>query len=338
MPRKRRKSRVTRSNLPLLLTGLFLVAAVVLFFVVGGEEEGEGSTVDIPVIVAPAPPPDAPAEQEGDPIGDLIASLDPEPAPFPKDVPAWRRFAVAAPPDDGRPMVAIVIDDVGLNADRAADTVALPAPVTLALLPYAENLPALAAKARGAGHELLVHVPMQPGDSSVDPGPHALKLGLDEAELRKRLDWNLSRFDGYVGFNNHMGSGFTADSAGMRVVIDEAHRRGLLFLDSRTTKETKGRALAEAAGVPVIERQVFLDNDISAESIRAQLATAEKIAEEKGAALVIGHPHAVTIAVLREWLAANEDFAVVPVSTLVRRGVGGNGGDVDPAYSDSSGY
>ncbi len=33
--------------------------------------------------------------------------------------PAWQRYALAAPPRDGRPLIAIVIDDLGVNQRRA---------------------------------------------------------------------------------------------------------------------------------------------------------------------------------------------------------------------------
>ncbi len=338
MPRKRRKSRITRSNLPLILAGVFVVGAAVLFLTGGDEDDGVPIPVTVDDAPTPQPEPDVMPDSAGDPIGDLIASLDPEPDVQTAEKPTWRKNAVAAAPDDGRPMIALVIDDVGLNEERSADTIALPAPITLAFLPYADDLRALTKKARRAGHETMVHVPMEPSSATVDPGPHAMRVGLSDSELRQRLAWNLDRFDGYVGFNNHMGSKFTADSAGMRVVIDEAKRRGLLFLDSRTTKETRGRELAEQAGVPVVERQVFLDNKVEAAAVEAQLKRMEQIARDKGAALAIGHPHAVTIAALRNWLRQNTEFAVVPVSALVMRGAGTNGGAVDPAYSDELGY
>jgi len=321
-----------------------LVGAGILLL--SGRDEPAKPDQSIPIVAEPqpapqpqtTPEPDEVPAQAGDPIGDLIAALEPEPKVESVAKPVWRQNAMPAAPEDGRPMIAIVIDDVGLSADLATKAIALPGPVTLAFLPYAKNLPALTQQAHRAGHELMVHMPMEPGDASVDPGPHALRVGLGADELRQRIDWNLSQFDGYVGFNNHMGSRFTADRAGMKVVMAEARRRGLLFLDSRTTKDTKGRALAEAAGVPVIERQVFLDNKIEAAAIREQLQTAEKVARSKGAAVAIGHPHPATIETLKTWLAANKDFAVVPVSALVMRGVGTNGGHVDPVYSDQLGY
>ena len=249
---------------------------------------------------------EAPARQEGG-------------APAP--APAWQRFAATAPQAAGRPMIAIVIDDLGHSPALLRRTLRLRAPLTLAFLPYGQDLPALAAEARGAGHELLVHLPMEAMDPSQDPGPYALLNGLDDAELSRRLKWHLSQFDGYVGVNNHMGSRFSSDETKMAAVMVEVAARGLLYVDSRTTPETVGLSLARRLGVPGVKRDVFLDNDPAPESVRRQLSLLEAKARRQGFAIAIGHPHPVTLEALAGWLPEVEarGFVLVPVSAIVRR-------------------
>lgn len=245
-------------------------------------------------------------------------------------LPAWRRYAVAPPDTQGRPLVAIVIDDMGVDVRHSQEAAALPAPLTLAYLPYARDLSNQTASAHRAGHELMVHVSMQPqsktgaagqAESGGDPGPNALTVGLAPEEIRRRLDWALDQFPGFVGINNHMGSAFTASRPGMSVVIGELKRRGLLFLDSRTTAGSVGEALAAEAGVPHATRHVFLDNIQSEAEARTRLMELERIAKARGAAIAIGHPHPTTLAVLREWLptAAGRGLALVPLSAIVAR-------------------
>ena len=125
-----------------------------------------------------------------------------QPSPSPASA-AWMRFASAAPETNGRPMVAIVIDDVGVDRHRSARAIELPATVTLAFLPYAEDVADQVRIAKQSGHELLVHMPMEAMDSTQDPGPNALLTEIPDDELLRRLRWNLDRFDGYVGVNNH---------------------------------------------------------------------------------------------------------------------------------------
>jgi len=243
------------------------------------------------------------------------------PRPGPGETPLWLRNAVATALKDGRPMIAIVLDDVGVNRRGARQAIALPGPLTLAFMTYADGLEAMTAEARAAGHELMLHVPMQPQDEAIDPGPNVLRNDLPPGELQQRLAWGLARYDGYVGINNHMGSRFTASEEGMALVMRELKSRGLLFLDSLTAAESvAGRAAAEA-GVPYALRDIFLDNEPDdPEAIRHQLTLLEQKAREQGYAVGIGHPHEGTVSALREWIPEMRarGFALVPISAVVR--------------------
>ncbi|WP_299399435.1 divergent polysaccharide deacetylase family protein [Pelagibius sp.] len=234
---------------------------------------------------------------------------------------AWQLHAVATAPDAGRPMVAIVLDDIGVNRRNARRAIALPGPLTLAFMTYAEGLPDMTAAARAAGHELMLHVPMQPRNPDIDPGPNVLAEGLPAAELAQRLAWGLDRFEGYVGINNHMGSRFTASPEGMAMVMAELKARGLLFLDSLTAKESVAGSLARRAGVPFAERDVFLDNEPKNRlAIERQLALLEQVARDRGYAVGIGHPHPATVEALAAWIPEMRarGFVLVPISAVVR--------------------
>jgi polysaccharide deacetylase 2 family uncharacterized protein YibQ len=243
--------------------------------------------------------------------------------PLPPDQQAWRRNAVAVADPQGRPMIAIVIDDLGLDRRNADRVVQLPGPLTLSFMTYADELTTQTRAARAAGHELLVHVPMQPLDSDLNAGFNVLRSDLPPGMLLRRIDWALSRFDGYVGINNHMGSRFTADTNGMAVLFAELRRRGLLFLDSRTTPATVGGVMAARYGVPFAARNIFLDNEASAEAVWTQLIKVEADARRTGFAVAIGHPHDGTIAALAQWLPTlrQRGFALVPISRIVERNV-----------------
>lgn len=247
--------------------------------------------------------------------GRQLASL-----PGPRDS-TWLRHAVRTPRVPGKAMVAIVIDDLGIDQKRTRRSIEMPAPMTMSFIPYGFNLPRLTKTARAAGHEILLHLPMEPLRQSVDPGPHAMLTTLSADELRKRLAWNLARLEGYVGVNNHMGSRFTAWRPGMRLVMREIRERGLLFLDSWTNKKSYGIKLARENGVPSAVRDVFIDHDIDAESIGKRLRQLESIARRRGFAIGIGHPYDLTIKLLPAWMAAAKKRGIqfVPISTIVQR-------------------
>ncbi|MBN42728.1 MAG: hypothetical protein CL573_04470 [Alphaproteobacteria bacterium] len=245
----------------------------------------------------------------------LVASVPPRP-----DKATWQRYAVPAVAAPWQPMIAVVIDDMGLDRSRSEHVVRLPAPLTLAYLAHARDLETQTVDARDAGHELLVHLPMEPG-RNVDPGPHAVLVDLSPEEINRRIEWNLSQFEGFVGVNNHMGSKATANLPTMSVVMKALRTRGLLFLDSRTTAETVAQSEAALQGIPALRRDVFLDHDPTLIAVRSVFRDVEDIARRQGHAIAIGHPKDTTIDALAEWLpdARARGFALVPISAIAVR-------------------
>ncbi|WP_434618881.1 divergent polysaccharide deacetylase family protein [Azospirillum sp. B2RO_4] len=272
--------------------------------------------------------PEKPAQDKADarPPATTVAMLPPPapPAQPPVQAPSgnaalWRKNALPADVPPGRPIIAIVIDDMGLDRKRSARMAGLHGPLTLSWLPYARDLSAQSKAARANGHELMLHMPMEPSVKA-DPGPNALLVSLDKGEIVKRFRAALDSFDGYVGVNNHMGSRFTADRAALAPVLTELHRRGLLWLDSRTTPNSAGIGLAKELKMPWVGRDIFLDNEETVAAVKAQLAKTEQVAKRQGYAVAIGHPHDATIDALASWLpdVQKRGFVLVPVSAVVR--------------------
>jgi polysaccharide deacetylase 2 family uncharacterized protein YibQ len=316
------------------------------------------ATPTAPPVVQEAPPPPAapppayveqtepqPDNAETDdsaaiPQGPMAAAPEPPaPAPFtplpqaatpdsPEAIqPAWMKNAVASIDPGNHPMIAIVLDDVGAAPSDAPGAVSLPAPITLSIMTYAPNAAHLAEAARKAGHEIMVHVPMEPINRDADPGKNALLTSLSREEILRRLQWDLAQFQGYVGINNHMGSRFTQDAEGMQVVLGELKARGLLFLDSRTIASSVGDSLAARLGLTHLKRDVFLDNVIDEADIRKALARAEAVAKKQGFAIAIGHPHPDTVAALRQWIpeAKAKGFVLVPITAVAKKQAGVTG-------------
>jgi polysaccharide deacetylase 2 family uncharacterized protein YibQ len=232
----------------------------------------------------------------------------------------WRRNAVPFRDLNGKPLVAVVIDDVGLDRPRSKRAWELPAPLTMSFLPYAKDLREQAKAARARGHELMLHLPMEPNGRN-DPGPNALLVSLSDAELRQRTTAALDSFEGFAGVNNHMGSRFTAFKPGMDTVLRQLKGRGLMFLDSRTSAQSVGDQLAQEMGVPSIVRHVFLDDEETLDAVRKKLAEAEAIARRQGFVVVIGHPHEVTLQALGEWLPGmqGKGLALAPATAVLRK-------------------
>lgn len=234
-------------------------------------------------------------------------------------LPAWERFAVPVV-RDARPKVVIVIDDLGLDRRRSRAIAELPSPLTMSFMAYAGDLPSQTQAARRAGHELMLHVPMEPGSTTIDPGPNVLLVGMSKAEIEHNINWDLDQVSGYVGINNHMGSRFTADRDGMEVVVGELKKRGLLFLDSLTSGRSVAHDAARDAGIPFAIRNVFLDDEDDLDAINRQLGRTLEVARRTGFAIAIGHPRDNTIKALKAWLPKldGKGFQLVPISAVAR--------------------
>ncbi len=211
-------------------------------------------------------------------------------------------LCTAAARADGLPRLAVVIDDLGNRWARDLRAVALPGVYSFALLPHTPYARALAERIRMAGKEVLLHLPMEPhGDQR--PGPGALWMAQTRARLLATLRADLAAVPFVSGVSNHMGSRLTESPRAMAWVMAELARRpGLYFLDSRTSGASRAFAMARRFGLPTLARDVFLDHERDAKTVRRQLLRAVARARERGQAVAIGHPYAVTLEVLEYWL------------------------------------
>ena len=276
---------------------------------------------DLPIIVTSSVAVSAPPKAEllPEPIFES-AVIEPEPVVEPIVTLAnWQINAVDSDIPAGYPRLVIVIDDLGMSTAVSQKLAKLPAPLTLAFLPYATRLEYQSSLVASYGHELLVHMPMAPKSLTVNPGNNALLDNLDKREFEKRLNWNLSRFDGFIGINNHMGSSLTEHTKEMGWVMAELKDRGLVFLDSVTTNHSVAGSEADLAGVPTLSRNVFLDNNRDPAAIRKQLRLAMDMSKRRGLSIAIGHPYPETLAVLKEWLPKlkNEAIILTPLSAAI---------------------
>jgi polysaccharide deacetylase 2 family uncharacterized protein YibQ len=213
------------------------------------------------------------------------------PSPTPKPQPA----------PDARGRLAILLDDGGQKLDLVPKAAALPAEVGFAILPFLPKSAETATALHQAGHEIWLHLPMEPENyPKNDPGPGVVLVAMNSDELRTAVHSAINNIPHVVGMNNHMGSRATADLKMMTWIMQELKTRGLSFIDSRTTVKTVAEEAARAQGVPTNRRHVFLDNERSAAAVRKQLDEAVYRCRLEGEIIAIGHLDKVTIQVLFE--------------------------------------
>ena len=239
--------------------------------------------------------------------------------PLPRIGPDGRRplFAYARPFnfEDRRPKVAVLILGLGLRAELFEAALALPGPIGLQLSPYAPDLPALVERARRAGHEVLLDLPMEPADyPASDPGPHTLLADNSPEENLKRLDWVLSRASGYAALAG--AGGRFAGSEHAATVLDVLAKRGLAFIELGASQL---EGAAAAAGLPYAPAPHAIDQDAAAQAIDLALGRLEAAALAGGSALGLAQDHPVSLERLRLWAAtlADKGLVLAPVSAVL---------------------
>jgi len=211
-------------------------------------------------------------------------------------------------PTQGR--LALIIDDFGAIDNQAAvDILALPVTLTAAVIPGHPASRPMAQRAHEAGHEVFVHLPMQPKEGQTGE-ENSIQVDLDENEIRRRVRWALDEIPGAVGVNNHMGSLATEDEKVMRAVLEEIEAAGLFFVDSRTSSASVACQVAEKVGVACIRSESFLDYQDEDANIEEELEKLAKKALEEGTAVGIGHVKANTYGVLKEMIPRLEKEGV----------------------------
>lgn len=270
-----------------------------------------------------AAPPNAPPvrvqPEQGEYFEQIPAETPKETIATPETPKAEEGKPEVIPPKLNGAKIAIIIDDLGMDVKHTKQVLDLPAPITLAFLPYAPRTRELAASGKAKGHELIIHTPMEAMDANLNIGPGGLKSGMNASEFDAAFKVMLESFDGYVGINNHMGSRLTQDKEKMDELMGILAQKKLFFVDSKTTPASVAAHEAASSGVQYAERDVFLDHVETRAFVDKALAQAERMAARKGYAIAIGHPKSFTIEGLKAWLPtlAAKGIEIVPVSDLL---------------------
>jgi len=218
-----------------------------------------------------------------------------------------------------KPKVAIIIDDLGYQKEIAERILNLNFPVTISVLPFLSHSQSVAQMAKEKGMTVLLHLPMEPHNSNVNPGQGAIFTTMSEEEIINKVTSNLLNLPNVDGINNHMGSKLTENEEIMRIILSEIKQRGMFFVDSVTSPNSVGYRLSKEMGIKTAYRSVFLDNEKDIDYIRNQVKLLKEYAIRNGSAIAIGHPYCYTLEVLDEmdYLLQSEGIEIVKLETLL---------------------
>jgi len=295
------------------------------------------------LIPAPAAPPvEAPSETERPPSrSNTTAALPAAPlpglvangphGPLPVISSSGQRASTAYARPSGLtaanvrlPRIALVVGGLGISETTTRNAIEkLPPEVTLSFAPYGRNLQMWIDRARAAGHEVLLELPMEPYDYPAnDPGPYTLLTSLSAADNLDRLTWLMSRFTGYVGVTSYQGAKFTADREAMEPIFEALESRGLMYVDPGASRRSTATELAASLGLPWSKGDRAIDPGRTARAIDAALAGLQQQASQNGVVVGLGTAFPVTIERIQKWMEglAPGDIVLVPVSATARDG------------------
>ena len=217
------------------------------------------------------------------------------------------------------PRIALIIDDIGHSRSIARQFLDLGVPITFAILPHLSNSYDLAMEIHGEGQEIILHQPMEPLNSLLDPGPGALYVKDGQEKIITAMDQNISSLPFIEGVNNHMGSKFTEHRSKMKEALMVIRKRGLFFIDSLTSCRSKAYQTARRLHLVTAYRNIFLDHHPDEAYILSQLHKLKNHARRYGHAIGIGHPHPETYRTIRHFLGGLKGSAIswVHVSRLL---------------------
>ena len=218
--------------------------------------------------------------------------------------------------------IVLLLGGMGLNprlTDQAIEE--LPGDVSFGFAPYGSNLQAQVNKARARGHEVLLHLPLEPaGYPAINPGPNTLLTDVSLDENLASLRWNMTRFTGYTGITNYMGARFLSQPDYLKPVLAEFKKRGLVFLQDAGVALSAIDEVSRATGLPVRKGELVIDANPDAESIAAALQKLEEQAKRQGIAIGTGTGLAVTIEEVAKWSRdlRRRGIVLVPVSAAFK--------------------
>ena len=182
--------------------------------------------------------------------------------------------------------------------------------MTVSMLPSLDDVELASRRMRHSRREVLVHLPIEK-DGAADLGPRPILKGMSDVQVRETALWHLKQFQGFIGFNSTRGKADSGDDRIMQAIMKPLADSGLIFLDSRTSKNGAATKAARDAGLMAASGTVYIDEKRHTGGIHRKLDDAVDYARKHGSAIAIGEAHAVTVQAVKSWMDKRDGVRVV---------------------------
>lgn len=223
------------------------------------------------------------------------------------------------------PQVAILIRGIGMSRTASLTAIkSLPPEVSMVIDPYARDPADWVVRARLAGHEVFVELPMESINFPFeDAGPLALNSSVQVKDNLATLTNLMALVPGYVGFVSKFGSKYGVAEGQLRPVFETLRDRGLMFIDSGESGTGTMLRIATELQLPRARIDIELDRTPTESEIVGKILRLGALARSQSVAVAIGRPYPHTIRELQSWLAQQkpDKLRLVPASAVANRQV-----------------
>ena len=196
--------------------------------------------------------------------------------------------------EQDQPKLAIIIDDFGgWSRDGVDEMLAIGAPLTCAIMPCLDNTSSDAEKANAAGHEIILHMPLEAHKKLPENWYGNLYVkNSDTPEVAKqKVKKGFESVKYAKGMNIHIASGVCQNATLMKAIMNEAKSQNMFFVDSFTHPKSVCQKVANELSIPFGIRTEFLEKAgvKSYDNAKRELVRMVNHAKKYGNAIAIGH-------------------------------------------------
>lgn len=233
---------------------------------------------------------------------------------------AYRRPFTAI---QGSHIVSVIVVDLGLSDVRSTEALAeLPDDVSVAVNPYAAKPDVWMNKAREAGHEPWMFLPVETDMYPMnDPGPQTLLISAAGKQNLNKLTWVLSRAQGYAGVVTGESPAFLKSANDVHPVFSDIYKRGLGFVDGDINAAPIPLSIASGFNAPYASATVWIDSPATQEHISASLRQLEVLAQSGQPAIGFVRSSPLTLRLLKGWAETlpQKKITLAPLSAQALR-------------------
>jgi polysaccharide deacetylase 2 family uncharacterized protein YibQ len=236
---------------------------------------------------------------------------------------AAKTAARTATKPTGKPVrIAILLRGVGRDDRNSGDAVSkLPSAISLAVMPLSGGAPHWARKAREAGHEVIVQLPLEPSDYPINnPGPETLLTAAGPEQNLIKMRTLLGRFEGYTGVTNYLGGKILQSSEALRPILEDLKAKGLVYVGEGNNSHAVLRRIAGEIGLRYGGANVVIDAHPTPAAINQALDQLVELARKEGNAIGMAYASRTTIQQLETWSqsVSAKGITLVPVGALAQ--------------------